>query len=587
MRSGSPSPPMLALGLAALGAAAALATPARAAAGAELDQGTMAMGLFGGLALFLYGMDKMTDALQAAAGEKMKHFLGRLTSNRLLGVFTGAFVTAVIQSSSVTTVLVVGFISAGLMTLQQSIGVIMGANLGTTITAHIVAFKVTHFALLMIAVGYGLLFLSQRDRGKQWGGVIMGLGLLFYGMGVMSAAMEPLRSYRPFIDLMGSMENPMVGIAVAGLFTALIQSSSATTGIVIVMASQGLCSLTAGIALALGSNVGTCVTAVLASIGKPPEARRAATVHVLFNVLGVLLWLFFIPGLATMAQAISPSYPQLQGVDRLAAEVPRQIANANTLFNLTNTVLFLGFTGSFARLATWLVPDLPRTASRVLAETRYLDDDVIETPALALEIVRWELGDLGELVTSMLRRIAPASLGKDTALLEAIVVDEGRVDQVRQQILDYLGRIRERKLTAAQSRELQDLTGVTENLEHIADIVSKDLVQHTYRAMDEGIGAGETLQHILSGLYDSVVQAVETATRAVREDDQLAAEEVVAMKERISRQVRETLQIQADHLEAAEADRLVAFRIEMETIDDLRRIYTVAKRIAKVQLPDG
>ena len=262
----------------------------------------MLMGLFGGLALFLFGMEQMTEALKAVAGKKLKTILAKLTKNRVSGVFTGAFITSIIQSSSVTTVLVVGFISAGLMSLNQSIGIIMGANIGTTITAQIVAFKVTKFALLMIAIGFGLSFIKQ-EQVKNYANMIIGLGILFLGMTIMSDSMAPLRTYQPFLDLMASMDNPLIGILIAALFTALIQSSSATTGIVIVMASQGFVSLNAGIALALGAHIGTCVTALLAAIGKPRDALRAAFVHVLFNVIGVVIWIAFIQQLADFAIA--------------------------------------------------------------------------------------------------------------------------------------------------------------------------------------------------------------------------------------------------------------------------------------------
>ncbi|HOG04168.1 MAG TPA: Na/Pi symporter, partial [Accumulibacter sp.] len=234
--------------------------------------GMMTVELLGGLAIFLFGMLQMEEGLKAVAGERMKGILAKLTVNRFMGVGTGALVTAVIQSSSVTTVLVVGFISAGLMTLSQSVGVIMGANIGTTITAQIVAFKITKAALGMIAVGFAMLFIARSDRTKHYGEMLMGLGMVFFGMHVMSEAMEPLRSYQPFLDLMKSMDNPLVGVLIATAFTALIQSSSASTGIVIVMAGQGFISLQAGIALAFGANIGTCATALLAVIGKPREA---------------------------------------------------------------------------------------------------------------------------------------------------------------------------------------------------------------------------------------------------------------------------------------------------------------------------
>jgi len=208
-----------------------------------IDWGVLVMGLFGGLALFLYGLDQLAKGLQAVAGHTIKYVLGRLTSNRFLGALTGAFATAVLNSSSVTTVLVVGFVTAGLMTLAQSIGVIMGANVGTTITAQIVAFDVTHYALAMIAVGFALLWMNRRDQVRQLGSMTMGLGLLFFGMGVMGDAMAPLRSHGPFLDLMVRVEHPALGILVGAVFTGLVQSSAATTGIVIVLATQGLVSL--------------------------------------------------------------------------------------------------------------------------------------------------------------------------------------------------------------------------------------------------------------------------------------------------------------------------------------------------------
>ena len=237
-----------------------------AASGIEL--GPMLMGMLGGLALFLFGIDRMSMALKLIAGDRLRQILSKLTTNRFTGAAAGAAVTSIIQSSSVTTVLVVGFISAGLMNLSQSIGIIMGANIGTTMTAQIIAFKVTHYALLIIAVGFALSFFIKKERAHHYGKMIMGLGLVFYGMQLMSDGAKPLQSYAPFIDLMKNMNVPLLGIAFGAAFTALVQSSSATTGIVIVLASQGLLPLDAGIALIFGANIGTCFTAWLASIGK-------------------------------------------------------------------------------------------------------------------------------------------------------------------------------------------------------------------------------------------------------------------------------------------------------------------------------
>ena len=348
----------------------------------ELQVAEIAMGLFGGLAIFLFGMEQMTDSLKNAAGEGLGNALARLTTNRFTAAGTGAAVTAIIQSSSVTTVLVVGFISAGMMSLSQSVGVIMGANVGTTITAQIIAFKVTHYALLLVAVGFLMLFAAKRENIRNYGGMVMGLGLVFFGMGIMSESTSPLRTYQPFIDLMGQMSNPFMGIAVSAAFTALVQSSSATTGIVIVLASQGFITLEAGIALAFGANVGTCVTALLAGIGKPTAARQASMVHLIFNTLGVLIWIPFIGALASVVTAISPSDPALTGVAKLAAETPRQIANAHTIFNVANTIIFIGFTTPLAALVMRLVPERPEPIPEV-AKPKYLQDVYFEVPSMA------------------------------------------------------------------------------------------------------------------------------------------------------------------------------------------------------------
>ena len=248
----------------------------------------MSLELIGGLALFLLGIDRLADGMRVAAGDQIKTVLGRFTSNRISGAVTGAGITALIQSSSVTTVLVVGFVSAGLMSMTQSIGVIFGANIGTTVTAQIAAFHIGEEALPLIAIGFLMTGLLRAPAARHTGSAILGLGLLFFGMEIMGDAMRPLRTYEPFLELMKNLENPFYAIAIAALFTALVQSSSATTGIVIVMATEGVITLPLGIAFALGANIGTCATAGLAAIGKTVEAQRAAVVHVLFNIAGAL-----------------------------------------------------------------------------------------------------------------------------------------------------------------------------------------------------------------------------------------------------------------------------------------------------------
>ncbi|MBF0588108.1 MAG: Na/Pi cotransporter family protein [Magnetococcales bacterium] len=345
------------------GAAIFLPTLAQASAGvignAEIDITTISINVLGGLAIFLFGMDMMNRSLKEAAGEKMSAILRRLTSNRIMGMITGAFVTAVVQSSSVTTVMLVGFVTAGLMSFAQTLGVILGADIGTTITTQIVAFKVTKWAPLFITFGFAFNFLGRTEKIRQYGNLVLGMGLIFFGMGLMSQAMEPLRSYQPFIDMMGSVSNPLVGVLIATLFTGLIQASAATMGVVVVLAMHGLIDLEGGIAMTIGANIGTCVTAGLAAIGRPREAVRVAVAHVSFKIAGGLLLVGFIPQFAELVRSISPA-PDASLVgsqEILAATLPRQVANAHSLFNIGLALAFLPMTGLFARFCYWILPE--------------------------------------------------------------------------------------------------------------------------------------------------------------------------------------------------------------------------------------
>ncbi|MCB1877627.1 MAG: Na/Pi cotransporter family protein [Chromatiales bacterium] len=572
------SPPMRPLvGLALLICASA----AFAANGDQSMQwGTMAMSLFGGLALFLFGMEQMSEALKAVAGERMKLVLARLTTNRFMGAATGALVTAIIQSSSVTTVLVVGFISAGLMSMAQSIGVIMGANIGTTITAQIIAFKITKFALLMIAIGFGLWFFGRADKLKQYGAMIMGLGLVFFGMSVMSDAMSPLRSYQPFLDLMTRMENPLIGILVAAVFTALVQSSSATTGIVIVMASQGFVTLPAGIALAFGANVGTCVTAMLAAIGKPREALRAALVHVLFNVFGVLLWLGLINWLAGIVTTLSPAHPELQGSARLAAEVPRQIANAHTVFNLANTLIFIGFTAQFARLVEWLVPDRPLPQEEKI-RPKFLDTELLDTPSLALDRVRFELARVGEFTSQMLEAIMPALIRGNVADLQRIAKLDDQVDTLHGDIITYLGQLSRRPLTPEQTDSFLAMMAIANDLESIGDLMETDLTKAGERRLQRGFSISSSTAEKLTELHGAVLEELKKSLKSLSQADVGVAKEVVEAKDRTNQLAEAAFSHAAKRLIADEPNRLGIYRLEVEIIEKLRRIYYFSKRIAK------
>ena len=546
-----------------------------------LEFGPIIMGLLGGLALFLFGMEQMTNALKSVTGHSLKNMLARMTTNRFKAVLAGAGITAIIQSSSVTTVLVVGFISAGLMNLTQGIGIILGADIGTTITAQIIAFKVTHYALILVAIGFAMLFAVKVEKVKLYGTMIMGLGLVFFGMDLMSSATTPLRTYAPFIHLMQNMANPFAGILLGTLFTALIQSSSAAIGVIIVLASQGFISLDAGIALTFGANIGTCVTAILASIGKPKEAVRASLVHVLFKVVGVGLWFFFIPHFADVVRILSPQVTDLEGINRLAAETPRQIANAHTLFNVVNTLLFIGFITPMAKLVQRLVPD---TKEKPLSSTTFLNPILLQTPDLAFDLVRMELGRQGGVVVRMVQEVHNTVIKGQSEDLEHLKQMDNDVDALHGALVTYLGRLSQENLTQQQSERLHDYMSAANYIENIGDVIETNLVDVGHERLRHNIQISTPTQDVLRPLTKKITWAVEKSIAALVSADRATAEEVENAKEEINRLADKAERHLALRLTAEEPERLAVFRLESEIVEYLKRVYYFSKRIAKVTI---
>ena len=551
----------------------------------DVDWLQLGMGLFGGLALFLGGLDVLSEGLKLAAGNTLRTVLQKLTVNRFMGATTGAFVTAVLNSSSVTTVLVVGFVTAGVMTLAQSVGVIMGANIGSTMTAQLLAFNLSAYALIPVAIGFFMTFASKSDRPKYFGMMIMGLGLVFYGMGLMSEGMSPLRSYEPFLDILASMENPLYGLLAGAVFTGLVQSSAATVGIAIAMASEGLLALPAGIALALGANIGTCVTALLAALGKPTEAVRAAVVHILFNIAGVVIWLPFLTILAEIAIDISPAATGLEGTAKLAAEVPRQIANANTMFNVINTLLFIGFTTWFARLAERLIPERA-PAKDVIIEPEFLDEAALEAPSIALENARREIERAGLITLEMMEALRDAHQTKNKQQLDEVARRDDEVDILEAAVMTYLGKIRQHMLTEDEGATQQALVAAMMNIESVADVIETDMVGviKAYLEGDFEVSTQET-QDMVQGLFEAVRRSIELVVKAVGENDQRAAQEVLLLKDDIRDFADRLFERHAMRLHSDDPKYLQRVRLMMTFIEQLRHMYTLTKRIAKTQLP--
>ena len=424
-------------------------------------------GLFGGMGMFLYGMEMMSDGMKVTAGNSMRTILEKLTSNKYLAVLVGAFVTMVIQSSSATTVMLVSFVNSGLLAFSQALGVILGSNIGSTVTAQIVAFKVTDYALLLIATGSIMSLFSKKETIKNLGLVVLGFGLLFYGMKVMSDTMKPLRSDPAFNSILTSFENPFLGILAGAIFTALVQSSSATTGIVITLASGGSITLEAGIPLIFGANIGTCITALLAGLNTSRDAKRVAVAHVTFNVIGVLLFCFWIP---TFADIISQT----------SQNIPRQIANAHTIFNIIASVVFIPFTGFIAKTIIHYFPDKEVDRNIEKPAVLHLDDSLVSQPEAAINNAQAEIkGVVGLTERVVGTLVRPFIKGQELIDIENTDQDlmsgmNQRIEKIsflNQKISEYLITASKSDLSSNQSKELFTLVSIVNYLSSMNDLI--------------------------------------------------------------------------------------------------------------------
>ncbi len=546
-----------------------------------LEFGVLVTQLGGGLALFLYGMRQMTESLKIVAGSGMKNLLARLTVNRFAAAIAGAIVTAVIQSSSVTTVLVVGFISAGLLSLSQSIGVILGANIGTTVTAQIIAFQVYKYGLLMIAVGFFTEILARKERLRQWGTVLMGLGLIFFGMELMSIATGPLRQWPPFIDLMRNMQDPLLSVAIGAAFTALVQSSSATTGIVIVLASQGLITLESGIGLIFGANIGTCVTAFVSAIGRPREALQAAWAHIIFNVAGVLLWVFFIAQFADVVRSISPVSENLSGVDRVLTDTPRQIANAHTIFNLGNLLVFIWFTGPLSRLLNRIVP--PRAVPAGI-KPLYLDALYLEQPALALDQVRRELLRLGDMVGATLAQSLRVVTGGRKEDVDKIILADDDIDTLYADVIRFLGRLSQKDLIRNQPQQLSGFVGIANYLENIGDVVEKEMMPVANKRMQADLIISAATMEKLRPLQEEVCRTFDRVMAALKTGEREPALDAIESKSAVKELAEAATAHVARRLVVDEPKRMESFQICTDIIEHYQRVNTYMRKIARLSL---
>lgn len=561
------------------------------------------IGLAGGLALFLYGMEKMSEGMKNTAGNQMRAILTSLTKNRLVALSVGAFVTMIIQSSSATTVMLVSFVQARLLSLSQCMGVILGADIGTTVTAQMIAFKLTDYALLMLALGFFFKLLGKTKKVKDVGDIILGFGILFFGMKLMSDAMTPLRTYAPFIEMMKGMENPFLGILLGAVFTAIVQSSSATTGILIVLAQQDLLTLEAGIPMIFGANIGTCVTAALACIGANQEARRVAIAHIVFKIAGVCLFILWIPQFASIIESLTLYF---------GAGTARQIANAHTILNLSLGLLFLPFTSLFAKFIYLIYPEKEVPKSQKMT-VFHIDDNMLETPSLAMDLARQEISRMAKLLGRMLNAIIVPFLSDiryitshtktdeekklllkeipvrdeihpDLTLLEGIELRERKLDFLVDQLSIYLTKIARRSINRDQAREVFGMMSIVKDMESMGDIIQRNMVPLIGKKEKLSYDFGDEGKEELLIYQSKVARQVELLRQAFATSDLEAASQIM-QKERKYLDLES--KYRASHLEriiAEKRESIETSQVHMELMDLMKQILLYSSNIAKTYI---
>ena len=495
----------------------------------------MIITMLGGLALFIYGMNLMSDGLQKSAGERMKNILALLTRNPVLGVLAGALCTAVLQSSSATTVMVIGFVSAGLMSLRQAISIILGANIGTTITAQLIAFSIGDYAWAFVAAGFVMyFFLKKKEFLSYLGQTIFAFGVLFVGINVMGDAMKPLAGSPVFIDLMTQVHDiPVLGVLLGTLMTVVVQSSSATIAVLQNLASTAgpdgvtsIIGLTGALPILFGDNIGTTITAVLASIGGSLAAKRTAAAHVVFNITGTFIFIWFIPYYAKFIQFISPDGAEIDVISR-------QIANAHSCFNIFNTILFIPIIGILVKVVTKIVPG--KELERMPSDPIFLDHNVLDRPFAAIHLATKEIIRLAEMTFTMIRDAQKAFIGGDKEAADKVKQTEENVNVLQEHIVNYLaGMFTADTITEEQSAKVSGLLHVAADIEHIGDHCKNisefadEKIKNSYDFSEEAYGE-------ICGCFDLAKKMAAKSIEAMEECSHEIAGDVRIMEKEMNR----------------------------------------------------
>jgi len=507
---------------------------------------TLIFGLFGGLGLFLFGMKIMSEGLQKVAGDKMRKILSALTANRFISTLVGLSVTAIIQSSSATTVMVVGFVNAGLMSLYQAIGVVLGANIGTTITAQLIAFKITAYALPAIGAGTALKLFSRNRKWVYAGEILLGFGILFFGLATMKEAFEPVKTSVEFRDMFLLVgDHYLLGVLIGAVLTIIVQSSTATLGITLALATSGIISFEASVVLILGENIGTTITANLAAIGTNLAARRTALAHFLFNLIGVAYMVAFLPIFMNLVDMITPgaadfvieTQNQAANFGGPVGDKPfiaRHIANTHTLFNIINTLIFLPMIGILAKLSTLLIRGKEVEMEYHL---KYIDNRVLNTPPIALGQARAETRRMAQLTLEMLEGTVEFLVDNNDKRVPALEKKEEAVDLLQREITDFLVALSQQSISQDSSKDIASLMHMVNDLERVGDHC-ENLWRLGLRRKGEKVTFSEIanaeIQEIGEKSKDFLsftVQALERQDKTIQEKASFMEEEIDQLEE--------------------------------------------------------
>ncbi len=478
------------------------------------------LGLLAGLGLFLYGMNLMGNGLQKAAGERLKQIIGLLTSNRFVGVLVGIFVTGIIQSSSATTVMVVGFVNAGIMQLNQAIGVIMGANVGTTVTAQLVSFHLEAVAPVAVGIGVLIHMITNSEKAKSYAEILIGFGILFVGMNYMKEAMAPLREVQAFRDLLVNFgHNPILGIFMGFGLTLLLQSSSASIGILLALASQGMLPLESALPILYGDNIGTCTTALISSIGASKNAQRAAVMHLTFNIIGTLLF------------ALVLQYPIIALVTRIdPTNVARQVANSHTFFNIINVIIQFPFAGFIVKIAERIIPE--RETEPELKTTSYIDLRMLNTPSIALRNTIKECIGMGMQSRLSLENSMHALINKDKKSALKTFEIEKTINQLEKDIMEYLIKLSNSQISGEDRAIVDNLFNTINDIERVGDH-SDNIAELAIYSIEKDLSFSEESLNDIDTMYKKVLATYDLALESMRDGNKSTALKVLKMEDEV------------------------------------------------------